>query len=64
MTVLRQRRTVAQISCVVGQSEHIHLVPRRDSLYLMESTNFIALVRWIRDAVAKVKNSHNFPKYW
>ena len=42
----------------------IYLVTRRDSLYLMESTNFIALVRRIRDAVAKVKNSQNFPKIW
>ena len=64
MAMRRECGLVSQVPRVVCEREDIHLMARRDGAYLMESADFIALVRRIRDAVAKVKNSQNFPKIW
>jgi hypothetical protein len=64
MAMGRQRIAIVQISCIIRQREDVHLMSRRHGPQLVKSTDFIAFVRGIRDAVAKVKNSHKFPKIW
>ena len=63
VAILRKRLLVSQVAGIVRQREHIHFMPRRHGPQLMKGANLITLVRRIRDAVAKVKNSHNFPKF-
>jgi hypothetical protein len=49
---------IFQIIGIVCQGEEIHFMALGDSPQLVERTDFLPFVRWIRDAMAKEENSH------
>ena len=59
-TVFPKRLRITYILCIVHQGEYIDFVFRTQSTHLMEGANLVAFVWRIRNAVAKIKNSHVF----
>src|ERR1051326_7537071 len=57
--IFAQCAYVRGIDVFIRQSKQIHFMPRSHRTQLMKGANLVALVRWIRDAMTKVKNSHD-----
>jgi len=50
---------MSRIAVFIRQGEQIHFMMRSERAQLMKGANLVALIGGIRDAMAKVKDSHD-----